>query len=85
MGVVVEYSITVHVDKSGAIFISENTFASQQMKHIDVRQHFIHYYVEDETVKFVFFRSEGNMADTFIKNLSNGPFKSLTSRYVHRE
>ena len=47
--------------------------------------HFIHDYFEAGTVKTKSVHSEENMADPFTKNLSNGPFKFLTSRYVHRE
>ena len=85
MVVVVEYPITVQVDNVGAIFLSENTFLSQRKKHIYVHRHFIRNYFEDRTVKIQFVRSEENMIDPFKKNLSNGLFKSPTSRYVHRE
>ena len=85
MRVVVEYPIIVHVDNVGAIFLSDNTSASQQMKHIDVRHHFIRDYVEDGTVKINFFLSKEKMADPFPNNLSNEPFELLASRYVNRE
>ena len=83
--VIVEYSITVHIDNIGNIFLSDNTSVSQWTKHIDVCCHFVRDYVEDGTVKIEFVRSEENLADPFTKNLSNGPFEYLTSRYVHRE
>ena len=85
MVVVVEYPIIVHVDNIGAIFLSDNTSAYQQTKHINVRHHFIHDYVGDGTVKIKFGPFEENMADSFTNNLSNGPFESITSRYVNRE
>ena len=74
------YPITVHDDNIGAIFPSYKTLVTQQTKHIYVRHHFICDNVEDGTVKIQYFCSEGNVADPFIKNLSNGPFKSLNSR-----
>ena len=82
IGVVVEYPIIVHVDSVGAIFLSENTLVSQRMKHKDARNHFIRDYVEDGTVKIQFVRSEENTADPLTKNLSDGLFESLTSRYA---
>ena len=77
--------MTMHVDNSGAILPSENTSVSQLKKHIDMCHPFICDYVEDETVKNQFVSSKENMADPFTKNLSNGPFESLTSRYIHCE
>ena len=41
-------------------------------------------YVKDSTVKIKNSRSEENMAYPSTTNLCNGPFESLTSRYVHR-
>ena len=75
----------MQVNNVGAIFLSENTSVSQRTKHIDMCNHFICDYVEYGTVEIQFLHSVENMADTFTKNLNNGPFKSLTSRYVHRE
>ena len=51
MEVVVEWPITVKVDNIVAIFLSENTFLSQQKKRIDVIHHSIYDCVKDETVK----------------------------------
>ena len=50
-----------------------------------MHNHLIRDYVENKTVKIMVVRSEENMADTFTKNLSKYPFKSLAPRYVHRE
>ena len=85
MGFFVEYSITVHVDNIGAIFLLENTSGSQWAKNIDMRHQFIRDCVEDGKLKIQFFRSEEHTAHPFTNNLSNGPFESLTSGYVYRE
>ena len=42
-------------------------------------------YMKYRKVKIEFFCSEENMADPFTKNLSNGPFESLTPSYVYHE
>ena len=84
-GVNIKNPITLHVDNVGAIFLFYNKLVSQQTKHIDFFHHFIRDYIEEVTAKNQFVRSEENLADPFIKNLSNGPFESLISRYVHPE
>ena len=83
IGVVVKYSITAHVDNIEAILLLDNTAVSQQKKHKDVHHHFICDYIEDKTVKIQFVDSEENPVDSFTKNLSNEPFESIISRYVH--
>ena len=75
----------MHVYNIGAIFISGNTSVSQWTTHIDVRHHFIRDYIEEGTVKIQFVCSEENMTDPLEKNLSNGPFESLASSYLHCE
>ena len=83
MSVVVEYNVTVKVDNIGAILLSDNTSVSRRMKHIYVCHHFIHDYIEDRTVKIVFFGSEENLADPFTKNLINGKFHLITAVYLY--
>ena len=83
MGVVVEYPNDMHVDNIGDIFLSKNKSEPQQTRHIDTCHHFICDYAEKGTVKIQFYRSEENMEYPLKKNLSNGPFESITSRYVH--
>ena len=85
MVVVVKYPTNMHADNIGAIFLSDNRSVSQQTKHMDVNNHFVQDYVEYRTFKIQFVHSEVNLADTFTKSLSNGPFLSLISRYVHCE
>ena len=82
-GVVDEYPINVHVDNVGAIFILDITSVSKQTKFIDVCNHFIWDYLEDRTVKIKKICLEENLTDQFIKNLSNGTFEFITSRYVN--
>ena len=85
MRVIVQYPITLHIDNIGAIFISGNSLVSQRKNHIDVCRHFICDYFQYRTVKIQFVPSEENLAYPFTKNLSNGQFEFLASRYVHRE
>ena len=41
--------------------------------------------LENVIVKIKFIHSEENIENIFAKNLSNGTFHSLTSRYIYRE
>ena len=85
MGVVFECTINVRVDNIGDILLSDNTPESQQKNHIEVSHHLICDCVEDGTLKTRLLSLGENLADKFIKNLSNGPFESLTWRYVYLE
>ena len=85
MWVFVEYPIIMNIDNVGAIFLSENTSEYQWTKNTGSCHHFIYDYARDGTIKIKFVSSEENMAYPFTKNLSNGQFESLTSRYVKSE
>ena len=85
MGVTVKYPITVKVDNVGALILSNNTVVSQWTNDIAVQHHFIDDYVEDRTVKIQLFPFRKCLEYQFIKNLSNGLFELLTSRYVNLE
>ena len=85
MIVIFEYPITMKVDNVGSIFLLDTTLVFQRTNHIDVSHHFICDYVDDGTLKIHFLCSEENLTDSFTKNLSDGTFESITSRYVYRE
>jgi hypothetical protein len=48
------------------MFLCNNFSTSQRTKHIDIRQHFVRGYIEDDILKVVFVRSEDNDADMFL-------------------
>ena len=73
----------MYVDNVGAIFPSENTLVSQRTKHIYVRRHFICDYIEYGIAEIKIFQSEENPTYSITNNLSNGPFESLTLKYVY--
>ena len=75
----------MHVDKVGDLSLLENTLVYKQTKQTYVHHHFIQEYTEYGTVKVQFVCSEENITEIFTKNLSNGTFESITTRYVHRE
>jgi len=45
--ILVKLVIIVRVDNIGAIFMLENLTTSQRTKHIDIRYHFVHEFMED--------------------------------------
>jgi hypothetical protein len=49
---------------------------------MDIRQHFIREYIEDDIIKLKFIRSEENDADQFTKKIPEELFKKHTSKLV---
>ena len=81
----VEYPIIVRVDNVGAMFLANNPVLRQRTKHISVRQHFIHEFVEDGIIKVIFVKSRNNDADIFTKNLSRELFEKHKNRIINGE
>ena len=57
MDVKVPLSIKVRVDNIGAIWLANNSGASERMKHVDTRAHFVRAYVINEVVTIEFVKS----------------------------
>jgi hypothetical protein len=64
------------------MFLCNNFSTSQRTIHIDIRQHFVRGYVEDDILKIVFVRSEDNDADMFTKNVTEELFKNHSAKLV---
>lgn len=77
----INYPIIVNVDNVGAILLAENG-PGKITKHIDVRYHFVKEYVENNTIKVVFVRSEDNTSDPLTKNTNAEIFRHHTSRFM---
>ena len=71
MNITVDLPITVHVDKVGTIWLSNNRNAGDRTKHIDIRTAFVKDYQEDVKIIIKFVKSEDNEADIFNKNTSS--------------
>ena len=82
MNIEVELPITVHVDKVGAIWLSNNHTTSDRTKHIDIRTSFVKEYQEDEKIIIKFVKSEENEADIFTKNTTNVIFSNNQKKLV---
>ena len=67
------------MDNMGAVFMSKNTAQTKRTKYINVPTSFIYEYVNKTgTCEVVFVRSEENMSDIFIKNVTCATNKKLT-------
>ena len=82
LGMMVKRPITVWVDNVGAIYLANNQTMSQRTKHVDVRYHFVHEYIEDETVKIMFVKLKDNNADIFTKNLDGEAFWRHVNKFL---
>jgi hypothetical protein len=82
MGIKVKLPIIVQVDNIGAIFKTENVSTSSQTKHVDVKYHFVHEYVEDGFIKIIFVRSEHNVSDRFTKNVTGDIYDAHNADYM---
>lgn len=64
LNVEVKLPISVKCEKVGAIYLSKNN-ESRRIKHIDMKYHFVHEYVEEGIVKVIFVHSNENKTDPF--------------------
>ena len=64
-----EMCAVVYGDNQGALFLVKNWQVSQQTKHINICQHFVHNLQQQKKVVGEFIQSEDNMADGSTKNL----------------
>jgi hypothetical protein len=64
--------MTAWMDNVGAIFMTENVYTSSQTKHVDVNYNFACEYVEDGFIRIAFVRSEHNISNGCVKDLTGG-------------
>ena len=67
--------ITINSDNQGAIALSKDNKFHAQMKHIDVRYHFIREAVEEGKLSVVYVPTDDNPADIFTKPLVKAKFQ----------
>ena len=87
MKIAVKKPVIVRVDNMGAIFMAKNTTATKRTKHIDIKAHFVHEHVNEETgqMEIVFVRSEENKSDIFTKNVPRETMKKQSEEYLGEE
>jgi hypothetical protein len=82
MGVEVKLPIFVRSDNVGAIFMAEISSSGVRTRHIDKRYRFVREHVEDDFIKIVFVKSEGNNADIFTKNVGKEADEKHVSKFL---
>ena len=66
--------MTLYVDNTGAIDLAEDWSTTGRTKHINVRFHYLREMNEQGMIRIKFVKSEWNVSDIFMKNLSEGLF-----------
>ena len=61
-------------DNQGSIFLSSNPVQEKQIKHIDLRHHYICEVIHDKKIELFFIEGAENPADLFTKNLGRIKF-----------
>ena len=57
MEIKVQLPIKVKVDNVGAIWLANNSFASERTKHVDLRVHFVRDLIKDQVIEINFVKS----------------------------
>ena len=63
-------SIPIYCDKTAAICLSKNPILLLRAKHIEIKHHFIRYYVQKGILDIQFIDTEHQWADIFTKPLT---------------
>jgi len=82
LGIKVKKPIVVQVDNQGAIFLANNLTTADSSKHIDVRNKFIHEYVDSGFIKILYVPTAENDADLWTKNVSGELFEKHSEKVV---
>jgi len=70
--------VPINIDNKGAGFIAENNINNKMTKHIDVRYHFVRYYICNKLIELFYVPTAENVSDIFTKALSPDVFKKLS-------
>ena len=64
-------------DNQGSIFIASNPVQEKQIKHIDLRYHYIREVIHQKQIELLFIEGAENPADLFTKNLGHIKFPQI--------
>ena len=78
----IETPASINIDNKGAGYIAENYVNNKLTKHIDVRYHFVRYYIEHKLIELFYVPSAENIADIFTKPLSPEIFCRLCEKLL---
>jgi hypothetical protein len=73
----------LHMDNTGAIYLSNNQAVGSRTKHIDIRTPYVRNWINEEIIKTLFGKSENHAADIFTKNDTEHLFLKHTSSYMN--
>jgi hypothetical protein len=75
LGTEVELPMTIFVDNTGAIHLSNNWSTAPRTKHIALCYHYVCEMIEQGMIEIKFVRSEEKVSEIFTKNLHKGLFE----------
>ena len=64
-------------DNQGSIFLASNPVQEKQIKHIDLRYHYIREVIREKKIELFFLEGAENPADLFTKNLGRIKFQKF--------
>ena len=83
LGIKVNLPITVRVDNTGTMFMSNNINTTRSTKHVDVRTKYANQYCEDGVVKIIFVESANNSADFYQEFGPRSSQQTLKQAHLH--
>ena len=69
--------LTIYCDNTSAINIFKNLVQHSRTKHIEIRNHFIHEFVDNDTLTLEFIHTDDQKEDLFTKPLDSKWFEFL--------
>jgi hypothetical protein len=82
MDMKIKFPMEIKIDNVGAIYLTNNQTTGGRTRHVNIRYHFVHQYVEDGMIKINFVHSEDNKVDAWTKNLSTELYHKHVDDYV---
>ena len=72
--------VSLIANNQGGIFLAVNPAHNRQLKHADIRYHFIHEYIKEECVNIVYVAIDKMITDTLMKPLGTIKFEGFRSK-----
>lgn len=74
--------VPIRIDNKGAGYIAENNINNKMTKHIDVRHHFVRYYIKNNLIELFYVPTNANTADALTKALTPDVHKRHRDRLL---
>ena len=79
LGYTVDEPIPLHGDNKGAMDLAENPVTGRRSKHIDIRHHAVHEYIEEGKISMIRTPTAEMVADGFTKLLPHALLQHFNS------